>query len=388
MPELTTLALLAGFFMTLFAGQAVMYSNTFRVQIYVPGFLADKGLNETVAEKIFTSEAAQIIRGESIVPAPDMRIESERGLLAALLQPLALGAVVPALQSQFGIDNLSVVAGVLQVATRPATGEVKPLEMVLVVTQAQHGSQQTRIIQDDGDPVALVQRSAAWTMEHVSPYRVALHHFLRFVGGDANGLAQARETVSRALATVLRPETDPWDSGAAAEYAMLYSINGLIAAAGNDLPAALAAYHAIERIPQVPPAVRAEVALNKAVIWLALKQPGEAAALLQQARANQEHIHLPGFAIDLQLVEGLIAWGNGDLENAEHIFVTIAKAAPQREAAHRYAGQVRAARGNRDGAARALNAADMAHHAEPPQEELAVQLFWVDPVAGGLTRRF
>ena len=280
MPELTTLALLAGLFMAVFAGQAVMYSNTFRVQIYVPGFLADRGLNQAVAEKIFTSEAAQIIRGESIVPAPDMRIESEHGVLAALLQPLDLGEVVPALQSQFGIDNLSVVAGVLQTATRPAAGDLKPLEMVLVVAQAQHGSQQTLITQDDGDPVALVRRSAAWTMEHVAPYRVALHHFLRFMGGDANGLAQARETVTRTLATPLRPVTDTWDSSAASEYAMLYNMNGLIAAAGNDLPAALAAYHAIDRISQVPPAVRAEVALNKAVISLALRQPGQAAELL------------------------------------------------------------------------------------------------------------
>jgi tetratricopeptide (TPR) repeat protein len=160
-----------------------------------------------------------------------------------------------------------------------------------------------------------------------------------------------------------------------------------MAAADNDLPGALAAYRAIDRIPQVPEAVQAEVALNKAIIALALRRPGEAADLLQQASANQDQINLPGFAADLRVVEGLIAWGDGKLIDAERIFAAIAREAPQRETAHHYLGQVREVLGDHDGAARALNDARMAHHVEAPREELAVQLFWVNPVEGGIARR-
>ena len=288
MPELSTLALLAGIFVVLFAGQAAMFGDTLRVQIHVPTLLADRGFNEVVAERVFSSEAARIIRGELIVPAPGMRIDSEPNLLAAMLEPLSLGGVVPALQSQFGIDHLSVVAGVVQTAAKPAAGGEIPLEMVLVVAQPQHAPQQTLLSQQDGDPVALVRRSAAWTMERVSPYRVALNHFLSGMQGDPTGLAQAQETAARAMTNPTRSDSDSWDSGEAFEYAMLCNINGLIAAARNDLPAALAAYRAIERIPRVPPAVRAELALNRAVVALGLRQPRQAEALLHQARADQE----------------------------------------------------------------------------------------------------
>lgn len=373
MPDLTTLALLAGLFLTVFAGQAAMYSDSLRVQINVPPSLTDRGFTEAVAEQVFSSEAAHIIRGDSIVPAPSLRINSQPSILSAILQPLSLGGVVPALQAQFGVNHLSVVAGIMQTAPDAATPEARKLDMVLVVGEPDHPPEQTRLTQDDGDPVALVRRAAQWTMERVAPYRVALGHFLSGTRGDAGAFARAADTAARALADDTQMLSGPGDASQAAERAMLYNIHGLVAAAQNDLPGAMSAYRAIAQIPQVPRAVQAETALNEAVIALALRQPGPADALQRRAWAHRTTVDLPGFDLDLDLVQGLIAWGQGELEGAERIFAAIAAAAPLSEAAQHYLGRVRAARGDAEGAAQALAAAQALHHAEPPQQELAVQ---------------
>ena len=377
MPDLTTLALLASLFLGAVVGQAALFGDTLRVRITVPPGVQETGFTETVAEALFSTEAARIIRGESIVPAPAVRIHSQPTVLSALVQPLRLQEVVPALQDQLGIDVLSVDAALLRGGDPAKT----PLEMVVMITRPNGDPEQTRIPSKDNDPVHLVRDAAQWTMERISPYRVALANFLSGTEGDPDGFTRARQTATRAL-------SEPWTLAHASERAMHYNILALVAAANNDLPSALAAYRSLAQIPQVMPAVRAEASLNEAIIALAMKDPDRAAALTAQARAGAASVDLVAFPADLELVEALVAWGQGDLAKAERGFRRVADEAPSNEAGHRYLGKLLAARGDAEGSAKALNQALAVHRSQPLQQEVAVQLFWVDPVAGGLTRRF
>ncbi len=392
MPDLTTLAVLVGLFLSAIAGEALIYRDTLSLQISVPAALQEKGFNEPLAEEVFSSEAARIIRGDSVIPAPTMRIHSQPNLLSAIVQPLSLDTAVAALQTQFGVDRLAVVAAIMPgegkpdrdqgpPPAKPAGSDAQPLQIVLVVSQPEADPVQARLAQEDGDPVALVRHAAQWTMERVAPYHVALAHFLSGTEGSADGFMRTRQTIARALSR-------PWKSEQASQRALLYNILGLVDLADQDLAGARAAYRAIEAIPGVRPAVQVEVALNQAVVALADKQPARAAELLKQARETVTGVELPGFGINRRLVEGLVAWGSGDLAAAEVHFRSVTAEAPLNEAGHRYLGQVLAARGDRDGAARALDTALAVHSADPPRQALAVVLFWVDPVSGGLSRRF
>ena len=386
MPDLTTLTLLAALLIATIAGERVLVGDTLRLQINVPAALQDRGFSAPVAEEVFSAEAERILRGPAAIPPPALRIRSQPTFLSALGKPLHLDNAVTALQIQAGIDNLGVVAAIIQGAGKPgdpggkpAGGATPALEMVLIISQPGHTPAQIRLAQDDGDAVALVRRGADWTMERVAPYRVALSHFLRGTQDDAAGLLLARQSASRSL-------RQPWEHAQASERALLTSLLGLLDAADNDLASAQAGLRSIDRIPDVLPQVRAEVAVNQAIIALALKQPAEAAARVAAAKA----LSAPAgpLAPDLRLLDGLVAWGGGDLAAAETIFRDLAGQAPQNEAAHRYLGQVLALRGDRDGATSALNAAQGVHSAVPPQQVLGTALFWVDPAGGGLSRRF
>lgn len=391
MPELGTIALLVGMFLAAIAGEAVFYRDTLHLQINVPNALQEQGLSEPVAEEVFSSEAARILRGQSVVPAPDIRIHSQPNLLSAVVQPLSLDSAVAALQTQFGVDRLGVIAAIMpgkgkpdpgdNLPVRPPGRDAQPLQLLLLVSQRYGDPAQVRLAQDDGDAVTLLRRGAQWAMERVAPYRVALSHFLSGTQGDPEGFPAARHSVARSLAR-------PWHTEQASERAMLLDLHALLDAADDKLAEALATYRTIGEMPDLLAAVRADVALNHATLALALKQSGQAADLLKRGADMHAGTALPDFAINLQLLEGLIAWAESDLATAESRFRSVAAQAPMNEAGHRYLGQLLAARGDRDGSVRALDAAQAVHGANPPQEALALALFWVDPVAGGLTRRF
>lgn len=384
--DLTTLAILAALFISAVAGEAAFYSDTLHLHIGVPASLEKTGFDEEFAEQTFTSEAARIIRGHSIIPAPSMRVQSQPTIASAIAQPLRLGPVVQSLQNHFGVEALSVTAAILESEVKPGekpvAGKRPPLEMALIVSEPeQHDPAQVRLTQEDGDPVALVQQAAQWTMERVAPYRVALAHFLTGVQGDPGGFAAARETALRNLDM-------PWQAQRASERAMMYNILANIALVEGKPTDAIEAYDLADQVSDVMPAVRAEMGLNHALVAVVLKRPAEAAEVLKQAERASTDLDLPGFAANLRLVEGLVAWANGDLTTAEETFRDIATREPLNEAGHHYLGKLLAARGDKDGATAQTNFATAVHLTEPPTQGLVARLFWIDPVEGSLTKRF
>ncbi len=385
--DLTTLTLLAGLFFAAIAGEAVLYSDTLYLRVNVPDSLQKKGFSELFAEETFTSEAARIVGGHSIIPAPDMRVHSRPTMATAIAQPLRLEHVVRLLQENFGIKTLSVTAAIIEREAKPddkpAAGKTPSLEMALIIFDAEqeNGPEQVRITQENGDPVALVQHGAQWSMERIVPYRVTLAHFLAGVQGDASGFVAARETAMRALDRTLGQ-----DDGS--KRAMLYNVLANIAIIENNLPGAVQAYALADQIPGVVPQVRAEMGLNRALVAVALKQPGQAAAILQQAKLASPHLDLPGFDTNLRLIEGLVAWANGDLTTAEKIFRGVVADEPLNEAGHYYLGKILAVRGDNDGSAGELSFALATRSTEPPTQGLVIRLFWIDPVSGTTTKRF
>ena len=393
MPELTTLAILVGLFLSAIAGEAVIYRDTLSLQINVPAALQEKGFNEPVAEEVFSSEAARIIRGDSVIPAPTMRIHSQPNLLSAIVQPLSLDTAVAALQTQFGVDRLAVVAAIMPgrgkpdrdegpTPASPAGSDAQPLQIVLVVSQPEADPVQARLAQEDGDPVALV------------PPRGAMD--------DGTGRPLSRRAVAfpqRHRRQCRRVRADPADRrprpgppmeirARPRERALLYNILGLVDPAENDLAGARAAYRAAGADSRGAAGGAGGGGAQPGRPRAGRQAAGAGGGVAEAGEGDRHRRRCPAFAINRRLVEGLVAWGSGDLAAAEAHFRSVAAQAPLNEAGHRYLGQVLAARGDRDGAASALDAALAVHSADPPQQALAVALFWVDPVDGGLTRRF
>src|ERR1700722_4613384 len=155
--EITTLFLLAGMVVSLIASEAALYGDTLTLHINVSPKIVEAGFDGPTAEQIFVAESARIVRGESIIPTPTLRVSSRPTVVSALATPLQLNTVVGALQDQFGYDRLVVNAAVV-------SAENNVLRMLIVVEQPHQTPEQMQLSQADGDPAALVRRGADITM--------------------------------------------------------------------------------------------------------------------------------------------------------------------------------------------------------------------------------
>src|SRR6266542_4423644 len=142
MIDFTSLFIIAGVLFGLLAGDAVMYGDTLRVQIAVAQNVSNAGFTEASAESVFMAEAARLVRGDSVIPAPTLRVNADPSVITALAKPLNLDSVVAALQNQLGIDHLLVSGAVLAEPTSTKATAIQPvrpltsgpkLDMVMVV---------------------------------------------------------------------------------------------------------------------------------------------------------------------------------------------------------------------------------------------------------------
>ena len=387
MIDFTSLFIIAGVLFGLVVGDAALYGDTLRVQIDVAQSINNAGFTETAAEQVFLAQAAQIVRGESIIPAPPIRVATSPSVVAALAKPLNLDAVVTAMQNQLGIDHLAVSGAILMesgagnVAIEPGAHPLTTtrLDMPIVVIRPKQTPVHTVLVEADGDPVNLVRRAADWAMEQVAPYRVVLSHFLAGMSGDTQALARATEAASRLL-------NRPWDPATASERAMTRHVLALMSMNDGNLAAADAQFAIADRSPGVAPQVRSQLCLDHAFLAVAMKQPRHAADLLRQSREAAVALTLPGFADNLDLLEGLIAWSGGDTATAEARFRRVIAASPSSDTAHHYLALLLAARGDAEGAAAERAAAALNQPFDVEQQGLAVVLFWTDPINGGVTR--
>jgi hypothetical protein len=371
--DLTSLFLLGAMTISLIAGEAALYGDTLTLHINVSPKVVQAGFDGATAEQIFVAESARIVRGESIIPAPTLRVSSRPTVMSALAAPLQLNTVVGALQDQFGYERLVVNAAVV-------SGTDNALRMLIVVEQPHQTPEQIQLTQADGDPAALVRRGADITMSRVSPYRVAQADYLRGLDNDPAALKEAKETAEHYLAR-------PWEPARASERAMLYNLLAMVALLDNQLPTAETQLSLVDPIPGVLADARGVVALNRAFLAVAAKRPTDALALFKAGEKLAAGIALPDFAARITLLSGLVAWSGGDTAQAEKSFRAVIAALPDDEAPHVYLAQLLAAKGDEAGAAAERNAAAAAHpfHADIPV--FVQSIFWVDPVNGGIKRR-
>jgi hypothetical protein len=370
--DLTTLVLLAGMVVSLIAGEAAMYGDTLTLHINVTPKIVQAGFDSTTAEQIFIAEAARIVRGESIIPTPTLRVSSRPTVISALATPLKLDSVVGALQDQFGYDRLVVNAAVLT-----DTGDA--LRMVIVVQQPRQTPEQIQVTQANGDPAALVRRGADFTMARVSPYRVAEADYIRGLSDDPDALKEAKETAIRYLAR-------PWEPARASERAMLYNLVAMLALLDDQIPTAETQLSLVDPIPGTLPEARGIVALNRAFLAVAGKRPADAKAFFEAGEKLTTGIALPDFGARITMLRGLVAWSGGDLVEAEKSFRAAIAALPNDEGPHAYLAQLLAAKGDAAGAETERVTAAARHPFDVEIPVFAQSIFWVDPVNGGIKR--
>src|SRR5262249_61459177 len=125
---------------------------------------------------------------------PGLKTRSRPSVRATLAKPLQLDNVVVSLQSQVGIDVITIHGAVMTDAAGNG------LNMVIFVNQPPELPTKIELKQADGDPNALVVRGSRLALELISPYRVALTDFAEGLHGDAGAVARARDAALRALA--------------------------------------------------------------------------------------------------------------------------------------------------------------------------------------------
>ncbi len=369
--DLTTLMMIAGLFFGVVIGEATLFGDPVRVQITVPAKLVELGFTEAVAEDLFLSEAARVGRALSIVKTPDVQVSGSGSLFAAVAKPLALDQVVIALQNRAGFNVVSVDGAILD---KTDGG----LEMVIFVTRPDETLTKLKLAQPDGNPAALVEHGSLAVLEEVSPYRVALTAF-----SDALDRADASPTEAKATAT--RAVARPWAPSQATELVMLYNLLGMIALIDGDIAGAKGQFDLSDAVPRALPAALGTIALNRAFVAVAEKQPDQALAYYNAGL--EESAHAAIYQGEIDTLGGLVAWSRGDTERAQRLFRIAIDAPPHDEAPHAYLAQLLAVSGDAAGAAAQSSAAANHRHFDSPIPALAVSEFWVDPVNGGLTRR-
>jgi tetratricopeptide (TPR) repeat protein len=372
--DLSTLAILAGLFLGSVVGDAVLFGNRLQVHITVPEKLVAAGFTQEAAEQLFLAEVSRVGQVPSIVHTPEADVNSRPSVLEALVKPLQLGDLVSSLQYQLGYDAVIIHCAVIDGAAGPG------LQMVVVVSQPNEPPTNIKLAEADGDAAALVERGSRLALELVSPYRVALTDFWGGRHGVTAQLAHAKEVAEAAV-------NQPWDPARATERVMLRNLLGLTALRASDFATAATQFNLSDTIPGAEPAAHGTVALNRAFIAVAQRRPNDAVAQYKEGVRLSADVTLPGYAGDLALLGGLVAWSAGDTRQAELLVRRALEAEPHSEAAHAYLAQLLRAKGDTAGADAESAAAIDSRRFNVVVPALAQSDFWIDPVNGGITPR-
>ncbi len=371
--DLTSLLLFGGLLISVFAGEAAYNGDTLSLRINVSPKVVETGFDATTAEKIFMAQAAWIVRGQSIIPTPTLRVSSRPTVISALATPLSLDKLVGALQDQFGYDRLVVNGAVM-------TSKEGSLRMAIVVEQPNQAPAQIQLTQTDADPAILIRRGADATMARVSPYRVAQANYVQGLAGDPGAMTEAKEAALRYIA-------GPWEPGRASERAMLHNLLAMVALLEGQVPAAESQLKMAAAIPGALPEALGIVALNRAFLAVAAKRPAEALAYFRDGETLAAGISLPDFGARITLLNALVVWSAGDTARAETLLRVAAAALPVEEGPHVYLAQLLATKGDQPAAATERASVVAIHPFDLDIPVFAQSIFRVDPVNGGLKRQ-
>ena len=372
--DLTTIIIAAGLFLGLVVGDAALFGDPLQVQISIPPKVAETGFTQAAAEQVFAAEVAGMGQALSIVKTPSVHMNSRPRILAALGKPLNLDNVVVAIQSQAGIEVVTVQGIVL------AEGAGKRLDMVTVINMPHEVPVQLRLSDQNGDAPALIQHAAEQAMEWVAPYRLALTQFGQGLSSDPALLARARDTATRAVAR-------PWVPARATEQVMLHNLLAMLALLNGENDKVQAELQVTDTIPDADAAAHGVVEVNRSFLDVAAGRTAEAERHYQTGMTLTADINLNDWDAKMSTLGALVAWSRGDLAQAEAMLRRSIADMPQVEESHAYLAQLLETRGDTAGAAAERTAAANFRRLEVEFPALPQSLFWVDPVHGGMRRR-
>ena len=375
MLTLNSLFLMAGLLFSVVIGNAALYGDTLRVQISVPTKLVQEGFTEAAAEQQFAAEVGRLALTISVASTPKVQMNYRPTVLAALAKPLNLDGLVVALQSQFGIDVVSINGAIL------ADEKDAKLDLLLVVTIPDQKPVKINLSQPDGNAQALVERGASLALEQIVPFRLALTYLNEGLQGNAAALTKARDISTRTAA-------QPWLAGGPSERVLLHDVLAILALIDGSTAAADEQFRLADAIPWGVPVSYGVIALNRAFVAVAEKRPAEARAAFDAGAKVTENAPLPRWPEKLDTLRALVAWSNGDTATAEKLLRSAAAALPEDEAPHAYLAQLLALRGDMAEAELNRVLAIRNHRPDLDFAPLAQSAFLVDPVNGGLRPRY
>jgi Flp pilus assembly protein TadD len=368
--DLTSLVLLAALMIGLVVSDAAVSGGNLALNISVPQKIAETGFTSQTAENVFTAEAARIGRTSSIVPPPIVETATHPGLFGALIKPLNLDQVALALRDRMGLETTTVSISVIVGTPSPA------MRLIANITLPDHEQTKLALDQPDGDITTLIERSARAVLERAVPYRVALADLTAGVAGDNASLARAKQTAQTGIRR-------PYERALASQRVMLHNILAMLALLDGDRAEAERQFTISEPIPGASPAAHSTIALNRAFLAIADREPAKARAYFQEGHRESRTILLPKFRAHVDLVGGLVEWSSGDLDRAETALRDVAGQLPDDDEAHDYLGRLLVQRGKIQEGEAELRKATAVRRYDNDIGPLAHTLFYVDPANGG-----
>jgi len=376
--DLTTLITAAGLLLGVIVGNAAYFGNALYVSITIPTKMEQAGFGKSTVEKIFVAELHRYLLLPSIIPTPSIATSSTPSLPQALAKPLQLQDVVYAVQAM--VHDYGVVNVDSSIIDEPSGSSTN---MIVVVSNPPDPPASLTLSQPDGDIKALVEHAARETMITIGPYRVAVTDFEDGITGDASGFDRSKETIARGLA-------QPWDPRAAGatEDVLLLNLRGLLDMRDGRLDEAAKDFVTAKGYPGAYPAAYSIVSLNQAFLSIAQNQPAEAERRFKRGAADVAAIQQDGIASRVKVLEGLVAWSQGNRADAEKDFLAAISIGDNDAMPHLYLADLLERRGAMADAASQRRAGADAERFDPKYPALAYTIFRVDPEHGGLRPAF
>lgn len=374
--DIYSLLIITGTFFAAVIGNAAFFGDYVRVQIDVPPKLVQQGFTEDAAERIFWDVATRAAQVSTIMPVRELKTKSGANILGALAKPLRLDGAVGALQDSIGISNIFVYSAIL---TNPNNNA---LEMVVLLSVPGQKPERLDLMQEDGNPTALVVRGSKEALREFAPFRLACSELDQGLNGNQQALGLARAGALHALSHQYAPQQ-------AGQRTMLWNLLGLMDLIDNKLDAADIDLQEAEEEPYQPNWAKEVVASNHAFLAIARGKPEEAQRFLNVAVSLRDELthQQPIDESHWQVLRGIAAWSRGNVDVAEAAFRAAIEAAPSDPQGHYYLAKWLAVRGDKAEAAVESAAVKRLAKFHVPVIGLMQEEFWIDPVKGGITRR-
>jgi len=371
--DIVTIMTISSLLLGAVVGDAVLFGRTMRVDFSVPPAIVSQGMTEEAATNIFVAEFSRLSDIAYILPYPTIASSSTQSLLSVFAKPLGIDSVAEVIQRKFVADVTS-----MKFAMVKGPGPNEELLLGVITTPSGHARRFT-LPGDNKRPHELIERMARHVASDTLPYRVALFDYLAGVRGDREGFKRALKLTQEALAREFEAER-------ATQRAMLYNLLGLLASHQNDLAAADAHWATGMQVPRATGTAYAILAVNRAMVALARKDPKQARAMYNTALASKARPYLHYFDIHLAIVDSLITWAEGDRKAAD-AGLAQADQTHLTDAALTYRAAIATEEGRHADAKMFAEKATFMKTLKSLHPDLVGSVFWIDPTKGGLTLR-